>query len=107
MAFGNLTQLTVDTTQVGSSVGTIFTATAETQVCAIVLHNKGAGTCWVEIYKGGVNDSNMRYSFNLEASETVEIAPKVPICMADTQTISAQAETAAKINIQIVGRVSV
>ena len=109
MAYGDIKRLTAQGAQLAATVGTVYTAPAakRAQIGTIILHNTSSSTKTIKIYSNGSSASARFINVALDANETYEFSPKVPLILEGAETLQGEAPAATEINILAYGRVEV
>lgn len=106
MAYGDIKRLTAQGAQLAATVGTLYTAPAgkKSQIGTIILHNTSAASKTVKLYAGGSTATARLLTITLDANETYEFSPKVPVTLEGAETLQGEATVATEINIIVFGR---
>ena len=106
MAYGDIKRLTPANTQLDDTSAAIYTAPSATrvQIGTIILHNTGAAANDVILYSGGDTAADILLNITLDANETYELSPKVPLVLEGAETLRGEATNATEVNILAFGR---
>lgn len=107
MAYTNIKSLTADGATLAPTTPTaIYTVPASTtaEIGTIILHNTNFSTESVFIFAGGTTDAHRVLFVALEAFETYEFSPKLPIVLTAGTSLLGLTTTASKVNVRLTGR---
>lgn len=93
--------------QISDTAAAIFTATADTKIKSILIHNTLATAEGVQLFavpSGGSADLTTRFlSYNLAGEDTFEFSLNFPLSLATGDTIYASTTTADSVNYWVNG----
>jgi hypothetical protein len=106
MAYGDIKQLNTEGQQLTTTVSTIYTApvSKRTQIGTILIHNTDTTARDIRVFSNTNANTGRILYVTLDASETYEFSPKVPLTLEGSQTLRANASANAVINTLIFGR---
>jgi hypothetical protein len=106
MAYGDIKRLTTQGQQLTTDVSTIYTApaTKRTQIGTILIHNTDTSAKDVRVFSNTNANSGRILYVTLDASETYEFSPKVPLVLEGSDTLQANASANSVVNTIVFGR---
>jgi hypothetical protein len=106
MAYGDIKRLTTQGQQLSTAVSTIYTAPSgkQTQIGTILIHNTDTTARNVQFYSNSSANTGRILFIALDASETYEFSPKVPLTLYGSDTLQANASANSVVNTIVYGR---
>lgn len=106
MAYGDIKRLTTQGQQLTTDVSTIYTAPTGklSQIGTILIHNSDTSSKDVRVFSNTNANSGRILFVTLDASETYEFSPKVPLVLYGDDTLQANATANSVINTIVFGR---
>lgn len=106
MAYGDIKRLTTQGQQLSTVVSTIYTSptSKQTQIGTILLHNTDTVARNVQLYSNSSANTGRILFIALDASETYEFSPKVPLTLYGSDTLQANASSNSVVNTLVFGR---
>lgn len=106
MAYGDIKRLTTQGQQLTTTVSTIYTSptSKQTQIGTILIHNTDTAAQDVRVFSNTNANTGRILFVTLDASETYEFSPKVPLTLYGSDTLQANASSNSVINTIVFGR---